>query len=245
MELEQAAETMFRDMNKKRLNLLEYFFESFIVLMLLVSLLVSFALAFYPDFSILNDGFCEVGVVRAVIEKSDLISFILLQTAIWILFISLLLFFSLLVLFFKERKITKYLSWVGTFFGVAQCPLNIIIFVYHGAYEFHMIFVIMGPLFLNLAVMFYTAVFFIDKRLPKISKYSFLILSIIAIAFSILVGIAASIGGTFNAQAQRLGNTLFNYLSVLTYTLQGTIFFLLVRKAKKLQTENHSKSLSV
>ncbi len=241
MELEQTAETLFRDMNKKRLNLLEYFFESFIVFMLLVILLVSFALAFFPDFSILNDGFCEVGVIRENIEESALISFILFQTAIWILFISLLLFFSLLLLFFQERKLTKYLSWVGTFFGIAQCPLNIIIFVYYGTYEFHMIFVIMGPLFLNLAVIFYTAVFFIDKRLPKMSKYSFLILSILAIAFSIIVGIADSIGGTFNAQTQRLGNTLFNYLSIIIYIIHGAIFFLIVRKAKKIQTMNMLK----
>ncbi len=242
MKLEQAAETMFRDLSKRRLKMLEYFYESFTVIMLLVILLVSFSFSFYPEFSCLKTGFCDLREVREINGESTLISTMLLRTAIILLFMSLMMFFSVLLMFFQEKKKTKYLSWIGTFFGVVQGPINIIIFFERGAFEFHMIFVIMGPLLLNLAIMIYTAVFFIDKRLPKILKYSFLVLSIVAIVFSIIVGIAASIGGTFNAQTQRLGNSLFNYLSVITYVLQGIIFFLIVRKAEKMQEMDLSNS---
>ena len=229
MEIQQASETMFKDLSSKRLTLLEYFFESFAVVLFLVLLLVTFALAFFPDFNLLTTGFCELRLLREINGESTLISFILFQTAIFLLFVSLLLFFLILSTFFTQRKLTKYLSWLGTFFGVAQCPINLTIFLERGTFEFHMIFVIIGPILLNLAVMIYTAVYFVDNRLPKISKYLFLTLSILAICFSIIIGIANSIGGTFNAQTQRLGNTIFNYLLVIVFILQGLVFYLILR----------------
>jgi hypothetical protein len=110
-------------------------------------------------------------------------------------------------------------------------------FLERGAYEFHMIFMITGPLFLNLAVIIFTIIFFIDKRLPTISMYSFLSLSVIAILFSILVGVASTIGGTFEAQFQRLGNTLFQYFLLFIFILQGVVFFIMVRKIREKERE--------
>ena len=233
MSLDEATKTLFHGYPKKRVKMLEYFFESFFVILLLVLLLVTLSFIFFPDFNILTRGFCDLREVREINGESTLISFILFQTAIFLLFFSLLAFFLVLVTFFQGRKLTRYLSWIGTFFGVAQCPLNLIIFLERGTFEFHMIFVITGPLFLNIAVILYTVIFFIDKRPPKISKYSFLVLSIVAIIFAILEGVAASVGGTFNARFDRLGNTLFQYFLVASFILQGIIFFLMSKNAKE------------
>ena len=237
MSLEQAAETMFRNFSKKRLTFYEYFFETFFVILILVMLLVTLAFAFFPDFTLLTRNFCDLREIREIDGESTLISFVLFMPAIFLLFIFLMIFFIIQLPFFKDRKLTKYLSWVAVFFGIIQCPLNLIIFLERGTFEFHTIFMITGPLALNLAIIFYTVVFFIDRRPPKISKYSFLTLSIVAILFAILEGIAVSIGGTFNHHFDRLGNTLFQYFLISIFIIQGVVFFLVTKRVKGIETE--------
>ena len=238
MTLEQAAETMFRDFTRKKLQLYEYFFEAFFVILLLVILLVTLAFAFFPDFTLLTRNFCDMREIREIDGESTLISFTLFMPAIFLLFISLMAFFIIQTTFFKERKLTKYLSWVAASFGIIQCPLNLTIFLERGTFEFHTIFMITGPLSLNLAVMFLTAVYFIDKRPPKISKYLFLTLSIVAIVFAILEGVAVSIGGTFNHHFDRLGNTLFQYFMISIFIAQGVVFYFMTIRTKGIMVED-------
>ena len=232
MKLHLAEPIMLRNFSKTKLTILEYFFDFFIVSMFLVLLFVSLALGLYPEYSCLRTGFCDLRVVTEINGESTLISTMLLRTSVILLFVVLMMFFSVIMIFFQGKANTKYLSWIGTFFGLSQGPINIIIFFERGTFEFHMIFVIMGPILLNLAIIIYTIIYFLDGRVPKLNKYSFLVLAISAIVFSIIIGIANSIGGSFNAQTQRLGNTLFNYLSGITFIIQGIVFFLITKKVK-------------
>jgi hypothetical protein len=96
-----------------------------------------------------------------------------------------------------------------------------------------MTYVIMAPLFLYLAVIIYSIVYFIDRGLPKLNQYSFLILAIASISLAVIAGVGSAVGGEFHLIANRLGPNLFLLISLIVYLIQGISFYIYLGKSKQ------------
>ncbi|NHJ47972.1 MAG: hypothetical protein FK733_09305 [Asgard group archaeon] len=229
---------------EQRRGLFQIIFLSFSITIAVFLLLLILAMIYYPGgnfagediagYSLLYNGLCDMRESTAVNHEPNLVSSILLKIGIVILSIATIIFFVALSFLFQDRRITKYLSIIGSFFGIIQGPFNALVIFSHVPFNIHMVFVIIAPLFQYLAVILYTIVYFIDRGLPKLNWYSFLVLSIAAILLSIFVGIASGIGGDFNFITQRLGTNLFNFLGIIIYIIQGLSLYFYLKKPDKL-----------
>jgi hypothetical protein len=213
------------------------------VSMTIFLLLLMLAMILYPGgnfrgidldhYSLVYNGICDMREVTAVNGDPNLPSRILLRSGIVFFSFSSTLFSIALCFFFQERTSTKILSFIALLFGVAQGPLNAMIIIHSSPFVMHMTFIIIAQLFQYLAVIMFTIVFFIDRKLPKLNLYSFLSLSIISIVFAIIVGFGPVVGGDFHFITNRLGTNLFNYLSIIIYIIQGLSLFFFLKKERQ------------
>ncbi|MHA1221641.1 MAG: hypothetical protein ACTSQB_07915 [Candidatus Heimdallarchaeota archaeon] len=186
-------------------------------------------------YSLMYNGLCDMRSLTALNGEPNLVSSILLKIGIVVFSLATTFLFGALSFLFHRKRSTKYLSLVGSFFGIIQGPLfALIIFLHNVAFEVHMTIVILAPIFQYLAVILYAIIYFIDGRLPKVTKYSMLMLAITSVIFAILVGIANGIGGNFNYLTHRLGANLFNFLSVIIYIIQGVGLFIYLKKTNQI-----------
>ena len=237
---------------EERKSFFRYTFLSFTIGMLIFLLLLILAMAFYPGgnfagedidrYSLVYNGICDMRELTAVNGEPNIVSSVLLKIGIVVFSIASTLFFSALCFFFQSRRITKILSFFGLFFGIAQGPLNAVIIFHHSPFVMHMTFVVMAPLFQYLAVILFTIVYFIDGGFPKLNLYTFLFLSVISITFSVIVGIATSVGGDFHFISNRLGTNLFNYLSIAIFIIQGLSLYFYLKKQDQIVTVKNGNS---
>ncbi|HUT82626.1 MAG TPA: hypothetical protein VMZ29_15630 [Candidatus Bathyarchaeia archaeon] len=214
---------------------------------LVSSLLIIFAMIFYPGgnflnsyqegYSLLYNGLCDIRDPTAINGEPNLATSIMLKIGIIIFAFASMIFFVVLSLFFQKRRSTKYLSIIGSLFAVLQTPFYILIFFLHSSFEFHMFLVVIAPLLQYLTVILYSIVFLIDRRFPKTAQYSLLVLAIVSILFSILVGIVSGIGGMIHYVTNRLGTNLFNFLTLIIYVLLGLILYFNFRKTNQVNTD--------
>jgi hypothetical protein len=225
---------------EQRKVLFRFIFLTFTIAIVISSLLIILAMIFYPGgnfagieidgYSLVYNGLCDMRELIAINGEPNLLTSVLLKIGIIFYSVATVLFFVTLCFFFQKRKITKSLSIIGSFFGIVQGPLFVLIIYLHSSFDIHMTIVIIAPLFQYLAVILYTIVYFIDRGLPKINLYSFLILAISSITLSIFVGIGSGIGGSFNFITNRLGTNLFNFLSIIIYIIQGLSLYFYLKK---------------
>lgn len=226
----------------KKASLLKSFFLSFSILVLLAGLMFGLSIAFYPGgnfkdteqegFSFLWNTMCDLGGDNSVGGDYNRVSQILYRTGIITISVIGILFFSILWIFFQEQKKTKILSIIGSVLGVLQGGIYIGIGYTHG--DLHMGLLTAGPLIEFFAVLCYTIVFMSDKRVPKISSYTFLAMFSCAIFYVIFVIIGQIINGDFKFMVRRGGHTAFNFLIIAGYIIQGVGLY---RFVKKLETE--------
>lgn len=226
----------------KKTSLLKAFFLSFSTLVLLVGLMFGLSIAFYPGgnfkdgeqegYSFLWNVLCDLGADISKNGEINRISQILYRTSIITISVIGILFFSTIWIFFQERKKTKILSLIGSILGVLQGGLYIGIGFTGG--DLHMGLLTAGPLIEFFAILAYTIIFMSDKRVPRINSYTFLVMFSLAILLAILVIIGIFIGGDFEMLVRHAGHTLFNFLIIIGYTIQGVGLYLFV---KKLETE--------
>jgi hypothetical protein len=225
---------------EQRKGFFQYTFLSVAITIVISFLLIILAIIFYPGgnlkgldiegYSLLYNGLCDIRESLALNGEPNLLTSILLKIGIVFLSCGTTFFFITLCFFFQGKKSTRYLSIIGSIFGIAQGPLMIlIIYLQQVPFDVHMTIVIIAPLFQYIAVILYTIAYFIDRNLPKINWYSFLVVSIAAITLSALVGIANRVGGDFRFITNRLGTNLFNFLSIIIYIIQGVSLYLYLK----------------
>jgi hypothetical protein len=203
--------------------------------------LLTIAIAFYPGGNINNlahDGFslrwnvmCDLGENLAMNGVPNQLSQALFRASSIILSVSVAIFFCVIWIFFKEKKITKILSLSGTSMIIVAASLFIVVILIPQIFEItHMTLLIIAPIMEFLAIFIYTAIFWRDKRFPKINRIAFLIMSISALTFLTLIIIGVSLGGDLDFQFRRSGHTLFTYIVAFGYTALGIGSYLYIKR---------------
>ncbi len=214
-----------------RMKLLKIVFVTFTTMLFLVLLFIIFAMIFYPGgnaidhfedgYTFLRNTMCDLREVVAINGEYNLISSIFIKTSTILASIAIVGFFSTIWIFFQDTKPIKQLSWVATGISLLFGPFYICIFFVQANHHLHMFFDTIAPLSLNIAVIMYTIFYLIKKQLPKINQYSFLVLSICAVAYSVIVGVAEAVGGDFKLYAHRLGSNMFFLFMFFIFLIQG------------------------
>lgn len=68
-----------------------------------------------------------------------------------------------------------------------------------------------------------------EEKVPKLSSYTFLVMFISAVLYSIVIIIGMIIQGDFFLISRHAGHTIFNFLIILGYTIQGVGTFLFMQ----------------
>ncbi len=233
---------MFRELSKK-FTLLKTFFISFSALSLIVAILFGLAIAYYPGgniknvnkegYSIIWNAMCNLGFDTSISGEINRISQIFFRTGLTLMSIIGIIYFSLMWIFFQERKSTKILSIIGSVLGVIQGGIFIGVAFTHG--DIHMTLLTIAPLMEFFAVLPYTVVFMKDERVPGLSSYTFLVMFSSAILYAIVVLIGQIIKGDFFLISRNGVHTIFNFLILLGYAIIGVGTYLFM---KNLETKS-------
>lgn len=229
----------------KRFELVNYIFLIFSVQILIVILFLAASILLYPGGNFKDNNFdgysfffntlCDLKSNIAINGDSNLISSIFIKISTIFACFAMILFFTTLIVFIKEHKISKYFSWIASIFGVSFGPFYFAVIFLDTSHDFHMLFDTLSGLSLNIAVIIYTILYYIKNEFTRAIKYSFLILSIVSISFSVIVAIGAIIGGNFDLYAHRLGSNVFIIFTFLIFLVQGiSLVKFLANKKKKL-----------
>ena len=168
--------------------------------------------------------------------KPNFISMNLYRTAICIMAFFGIVYHSIIWKYFTKDKITKYLSIAGSFLGIAQAFLYIAV-AYVLVHPTHNKLIGAAGTSLISAVILYTVAFFRQKNLPRINKWVFLIMLIIAFVYISLVvtGVLIHNSGGSNIlyyTSQRIGHTLFNWCLKVTFIIESIGFYYYLRSKK-------------
>ena len=228
-------------------TLLQRIFICLIVILVIANLLFGLAIHYYPGgnfldpsdegFDFLYGAMSDLGRITAYNGESNTISRFLYTTALNLLAIFVLIYYSIMWTFFQKKKTTKWLSLSGTVLGLVQGILYIILA--HSpadtAFSRHVILIYTAPAFLFGAILSYTIVFFIDKEFPRINAYSFLAMIIITVLFTIAVAIGAIRKDIVFHTSRRAGHTLFNFIVPIIFGFQalGVVLFLGTKQSEQ------------
>ncbi|MBN2156990.1 MAG: hypothetical protein JW776_13180 [Candidatus Lokiarchaeota archaeon] len=236
-----------------RITILKSIFIGFSIIIFSIVVLFLIAMLYYPGgnfvndevsngYSLLYNGMCDMRDGIAINGEPNLISCILLKIATMGICIAMTFFFGTLWIFFQNKTSMKYLSWIASMFGIFFGPLNIMIIFSHSTFELHMLFNILATLSLNIAVVLYTILYFINPQLPNLNRFSFLALSICAVSYCILVGIIAGIGGVFNMITHRLGSNLLYAITMIVFMIQGVSIIFYLKQIGNIITTNRMRN---
>ena len=228
-------------------KLLQRIFICLIVILVIANLLFGLAIHYYPGgnfldpsdegFDFLYGAMSDLGRITAYNGESNTISRFLYTTALNLLAIFVLIYYSIMWTFFQKKKTTKWLSLSGTVLGLVQGILYIILA--HSpadtAFSRHIMLIYTAPAFLFGAILSYTIVFFIDKEFPRINAYSFLAMIIITVLFTIAVAIGAIRKDIVFHTSRRAGHTLFNFIVPIIFGFQalGVVLFLGTKQSEQ------------
>ncbi|MCG3257857.1 MAG: hypothetical protein KAU62_17255 [Candidatus Heimdallarchaeota archaeon] len=227
-------------------SLLKRIFIGIAVVSIVSNLLMGLGIYFYPGgnfidnteegFGFIYGALSDLGRITAYNGEPNIVSRILYTTAINILSIAVILFYSIIWKFFRERKVTKWLSLVGSLFGITQGILYIV-FAFSPAdtaFSRHIILIYVSPGFLIGSILVYTIVFFIAKDFPRINAYSFLAMMIVAAMFATAVTIGAIRKDMVFHASRRVGHTFFNFIVTFNYGIQaiGALIYIRNRDSK-------------
>jgi hypothetical protein len=231
-------------MSERKRKFLQAIFLSYIIMIAIVVLIYVAAMILYPGGNFVNDddswgysfiynGLCDMRELTAVNGEPNPYSSVLLKIGTIGICLAMFLFFGTLWIFFQDKLSSKIMSWFASILGIAFGLLNLCIIFLHSTFKIHMVFDILAPLTLNIAVVLYTIIYFLNHKLPKINQYSFLALSIFAVSYSILVGISSGvIGGDFEKIVHRLGSNVLHFLTITIFLIQAFAIYFHLKKSR-------------
>jgi len=190
---------------------------------------------FNEGFSFLYNTISDLGHVTAWNGVPNTISRIFYSIALTSLSVSGLIFHLIIWKFFQERKITKWLSWLGTGFGLVQALLYLgLAFVPGDIYPTaHLKMIYLAASVLFTSILIYDIVYFLKKDFSKLNTYSYLAMIIVAILLTLTVAIAPRFGDQLFHASRRGGHTLFIFIVTFIYGLQAIGAYLYVKKQTK------------
>ena len=161
-------------------------------------------------YSFFSNYLSDLARTKVFSGKSNAVSFILSTISSLIFDISYLLYFVAMLPFFKEKRIEKVLSVVGSslgvisgifLIGIALTPLDIFPYI-------HFLFVVFAFSIAFFAAVVYSIVTFLNKDYPKLNALAYLVFSIAMFIYilTVLYGPAGNTqeGLTFQCTAQKI-----------------------------------------
>ena len=188
-------------------------------------------------FSFLYNPISDLGRVNGWNGEPNTVSRVLSIIAINIFSLALMSYYLVIWVHFQEKKVTRWLSLLGSITGVA-CSICYIILSYAAAdtiYPLHKQLLTTFPIFFFLSVVLYLVVFFMKKDFPKINAYSLTTVTLAALALGIVVAIANNQGGEFDRIARRLGNTIFNMIQTIVFCILGFGAYIYIQRQNKIE----------
>jgi len=226
----------------KKYGFWKSFFISFSVVCLTVALLFSVAIAFYPGgnfkfrdqegYSFLWGAMTDLGAPISINGEPNPISQALYRTGMTMISVIVTTFFAIIWIFFQERKSTKIFSIIGTALGVIQ-GIAFLGVGYTLGGDLHLIFLVTAPLVEFFAILSYAIVFTIDKRITKISRYTFWIMFSSSLFYVSFVIIGLFIGGDFEMIIRHACHTVFNFCVLTGYFITGIGMYLFIRRQEQ------------
>ena len=219
---------------------------------LLWILLMGLSIHYYPGgsfgdpttegFSFFYNAISDLGRFNATNGEPNTVSRVLSITAINIVSIATILYFGVIWKYFQDRKSTRWLSIIGSVSGVA-CSCCYIMLSYAAAdtvFPFHKNLLTIFPTFFFITVVFYMIAFYMKKDFPRINADSYAVLIAAAIAFIIVLIVGFVQGDELDRIGRRAGNTLFNFVQIFVYSLQGIGAYIYIQRQnrKKVVEEN-------
>ena len=170
-------------------------------------------------FSFLFSAMSDLGRITAYNGEPNDVARIFYTVALDMLGIFVLVFYSIIWRFFQKRRVTKWLSLGGTIMGIAQACIYFVLTNKPPDTHFsaHKNLIYTAPAFLFAAILLYTIVFFIEKEFPRLNAYSYLVVIVIAILFTIAVAIGSVRQDAVFEASRRAGHTLFNFIITEIY----------------------------
>lgn len=213
----------------------------------IVIVLFGLAINFYPGghwqdysaegFNLLYNPISDLGRTTAYNGESNTISFALYASALTMMAIIVLGFYSLIWKYFQKKRSTKWLSIFGSLCGIVQFVLYLGIAFSPADTRItaHLKFVFSGPAFLFTAILCYTIVFFIEKDFPRLNAYSYLAMVVVTILLLTAVIVGTIYGQPLFSMTRRGGHTIFIFIVTFVYGLQGIGAYLYEKKRALIQ----------
>jgi len=208
-------------------------------------LFLGLAIHYYPGgqgydlnsngFSFLYNTISDLGRIFAMNGEINTISRVLYSIALASMSFFTLIYYSVIWIYFQERKVTKWLSWIGTVFGIIQSGwyLALAFTPEDTLHNIHIKLIYGAASFLVAANIIYTIIYFLKRDFSKLNTYSYFVMFIAAFLLMLAVAITPVFGEQIGALPRRAGHTLFIFIVLFVYGLQGIGAYLYVKKQTK------------
>ncbi|MBK5112313.1 MAG: hypothetical protein KGD59_10210 [Candidatus Heimdallarchaeota archaeon] len=205
-------------------------------------ILLGLAIHFYPGGHLLdnfNEGFSflyntisDLGQLIAYNDIPNTISRILYRIILISLAFTGLTYNSIIWKFFQDRKATKWLSRIGSFFGITLAGLYVgLAFITDDTHPYaHLKMIYLAESVLFTTILIYDIVYFLKKDFSKLNTYSYLAIIIVSVLLMLTIAIAPRFGDELFHASRRGGHVIFTFIVTFVYGLQGIGAYLYVRK---------------
>lgn len=215
---------------------------------ILAIILFILAIIFYPGgFDFLHNTISDIGRVTAHNEEINNLSRGLYICVIFVVGIAVITYYLIAPSFFQKRKITKWLSIIGTALGMVQAVLYIILAFtpLDTKTVAHNRLIYASAPFLYAAIFVYTIVYFLDKDFPKINRYSYLVMDIVAVLLTTTIILGEVFGEPIFSGSRTTGHTIFNFIVLIIYGLQTLGAYIFVKNRMKTYEEKEAIKESI
>ena len=176
-----------------------------------------------PGYSFFQNFFSEIGLTIARSGESNLISFVLFSLAFFIVGISLVPSFVVFPILFKRKKLSLYLTVLGSCIGIfTACCFSGITFApadING--PLHSWFVRAGFISGLFVSILYSAAIFINKSYPMKYGFNFLFFTVVLAAYIILMFTGPSVATFEGLTIQATGQKIVLYTFAVCLLIHG------------------------
>ena len=226
-------------------KILQILFIVLSILPFVAILCFGLAIYFYPGgsgpdqfadkFVFLYNTLSDLGRVYAINGEFNIISRIFYSLALSFVSVFVLVYYSVILIYFQDKKATKWISRIGSVIGIIQAGWYFALaFTPEDTLHHIIIKLIYGAAaFLVAANVCYTIAYFLKRDFPKLNTYSYLVMFIAAFLLMLAVAITPVFGPEISMLPRRGGHTIFIFIVSFVYGLQGIGAYHYTRKQKE------------
>jgi len=188
-----------------------------------------------PGFNLLYVTLSDLGRGFAINSQPNTISQALFLPSFILLGLSYAVFYLILDMFYKETKKIKWISLTGAVLGIISGALYIFIAITPVDIDIHLHnkFIYSAAPFKYGALICFTIVTFIDKKLPRKFSYQILALLILYFLLAIAIIVGTILGGDINKATRIFGHTLTIFIEVILSSILSLSLFIHLNKTSK------------